>query len=91
MIWLRKGRQVAFPKDLGFANITAMYLALVLQTWDPDWLAHNRYSGLWGTSSLSKIVRLLNYTRWLLVNWYVPGPQHSMSWGSGRALVRSKD
>ena len=39
MIWLRKGRQVAFPKDLGFANITAMYLALVLQTWDPDWLA----------------------------------------------------
>ena len=91
MIWLRKGRQVASPKGLGFASITAVYLALVLQTWDPDWLAHSGYPGSWGTRSLSKIVRLLNCTRWPLVNGYVPGPQHPVSWGSGQALGRSRD
>ena len=81
MILLRKGGQVASPKGLGFASIIAVYLALVLQTWDPDWLAHSGYPGSWGTRSLSKIARLLNRTRWPLVNGHVPGPQHLVSWG----------
>lgn len=91
MICWRKSRQVTCPEGLGLGDIsTALYLALIIQVRDPDWLAHNRCSGSWGTSSLSRIMKLWNYTRWLLVNRYVPGPRYSNSRRCRQALVGSK-